>query len=160
MVRKIEEMKHCFITILVIFIASDLLSQYESKGFSTAGFYQLNEESGRHVYSFNNGWYFYKGDIKNAEKLNYKLNNNWKQVQLPHGIDILPQEASGGISYQGIVWYRKSFKIPSAIVNKKIKPIANNKGVLRTKTPFHNVANQLKTLIPVGTAIIIVAAVK
>jgi hypothetical protein len=43
-------------------------------------------------------------------------------------------------------------------VNKKIKPRANNNAVLRLAP--HKVANQLKILIPVGTAIIMVAAVK
>jgi len=46
------------------------------------------------------------------------------------------------------------------IVNKKIKPTVNNKGVLKLIQPPHIVANQLKILIPVGTAITIVAAVK
>jgi len=46
------------------------------------------------------------------------------------------------------------------MVNKNIKPKANKKGVLKFKFPPHIVANQLKTLIPVGTPIIIVAAVK
>ncbi len=41
-----------------------------------------------------------------------------------------------------------------------IKPNTNNKGVLSAIYAPYNVANQLKTLIPVGTAIIIVAAVK
>jgi hypothetical protein len=45
-------------------------------------------------------------------------------------------------------------------VNKKIKPFANNIGVLRTIFPPNIVAIQLKILIPVGTAIIIVALVK
>lgn len=45
-------------------------------------------------------------------------------------------------------------------VNRKIKPIANNPGVLRSIDPPHNVASQLNILIPVGIAIIIVAAVK
>jgi len=45
-------------------------------------------------------------------------------------------------------------------VNKKIKPIVNIKGVLKFNQPPHIVANQLKILIPVGTAITIVAAVK
>jgi len=36
----------------------------------------------------------------------------------------------------------------------------NNKGVLKFNQPPQIVANQLKILIPVGTAIIIVAAVK
>lgn len=46
------------------------------------------------------------------------------------------------------------------VVNKKIKPIAHNIGVVYFKLDPCIVANQLNTLIPVGTAIIIVAAVK
>jgi hypothetical protein len=45
-------------------------------------------------------------------------------------------------------------------VNKKIKPTVNNKGVWKFNQPPQMVANQLKILIPVGTAITIVAAVK
>jgi hypothetical protein len=45
-------------------------------------------------------------------------------------------------------------------VNKKIKPLANNIGVFSTIEPPNIVATQLKILIPVGTAIIIVALVK
>jgi hypothetical protein len=46
------------------------------------------------------------------------------------------------------------------MVNKKIKPTVNNKGVVILTHPPQIVANQLKILIPVGTAITIVAAVK
>jgi hypothetical protein len=45
-------------------------------------------------------------------------------------------------------------------VNKKMKPLANNIGTVITICPANIVAIQLKILIPVGTAIIIVAAVK
>jgi hypothetical protein len=45
-------------------------------------------------------------------------------------------------------------------VNKAKNPKTNNKGVLYFKLPPYNVANQEKILIPVGTAITIVAAVK
>jgi hypothetical protein len=45
-------------------------------------------------------------------------------------------------------------------VNKKIKPKAKSEAVLIRITPPHSVASQLKTFTPVGTAIIIVAAVK
>jgi len=45
-------------------------------------------------------------------------------------------------------------------VNKNIKPKTNNIGVSNLNLPPQIVAIQLKTLIPVGTAIIIVAAVK
>jgi hypothetical protein len=41
-----------------------------------------------------------------------------------------------------------------------MKPIENIKGVLKFKDPPHMVANQLKILIDVGTAITMVAEVK
>jgi len=46
------------------------------------------------------------------------------------------------------------------VVNKKINPNVQSIGVEYTKFEPWRVANQLNTLIPVGTAIIIVAAVK
>jgi hypothetical protein len=46
------------------------------------------------------------------------------------------------------------------IVNKKIKPTINNKGVLKFNQPPQIVANHEKIFIPVGIAITIVAAVK
>ena len=45
-------------------------------------------------------------------------------------------------------------------VNNKIKKIANKEGVKRCVRPPYKVAIQLKTLIPVGYAMIIVAAEK
>jgi hypothetical protein len=45
-------------------------------------------------------------------------------------------------------------------VNKKMNPLAKSIGVFKTMLPPNIVAIQLKILIPVGTAIIIVAAVK
>jgi hypothetical protein len=46
------------------------------------------------------------------------------------------------------------------IVNNNKKPKQKINGVLKSNKPPHIVANQLKILIPVGTAIIIVAEVK
>jgi len=55
----------------------------------------------------------------------------------------------------------KIIPVKPPTVNKKIKPIANKLLVLfKSILPPHKVAIQLKILIPVGTAIIIVAAVK
>jgi len=45
-------------------------------------------------------------------------------------------------------------------VNKNKNPNTNNIGTVNLIEPPHNVAIQLNILIPVGTAIIIVAAVK
>jgi hypothetical protein len=46
------------------------------------------------------------------------------------------------------------------MVNKKIKPIAKSIGTFKQIDPSHIVAIQLKIFIPVGTAMIMVAAVK
>ena len=45
-------------------------------------------------------------------------------------------------------------------VNKNTNPIANNIGVSKVSEPPHIVAIQLNILIPVGTAMIIVANIK
>jgi len=45
-------------------------------------------------------------------------------------------------------------------VNKKIKPTTKSNGVDIFRLPPHKVANQLNIFTPVGTAMIIVAAVK
>jgi len=54
----------------------------------------------------------------------------------------------------------KTTPVTPPTVNKKMKPIANKPGVLKSIEPPHKVASQLKILIPVGIAIIMVAAVK
>ncbi len=45
-------------------------------------------------------------------------------------------------------------------VNRKMKPIAQTIGLLNSRLPPHIVAIQLKILMPVGTAMTMVAAVK
>ncbi|WP_439183348.1 glycoside hydrolase family 2 TIM barrel-domain containing protein [Carboxylicivirga taeanensis] len=86
--------------------------------FSTAGFFQL-QNTGREVYSMNVAWRFYKGSNSEAYKNNFD-DSNWEVVALPHGIEYLPTEASGGINYQGEVWYRKHFEPAPAIKGKKL----------------------------------------
>jgi len=56
--------------------------------------------------------------------------------------------------------FDKTIPVNPPTVNKKIKPIVNNIGVSNRIEPPHKVAIQLNILIPVGIAIIIVAAVK
>jgi len=56
--------------------------------------------------------------------------------------------------------FAKIIPVSPPIVNKKINPIANSIGVFKKIEPSHIVATQLNIFIPVGTAIIIVAAVK
>ena len=54
----------------------------------------------------------------------------------------------------------KTIPVKPPNVNKKIKPLAKSIGVFNTIEPPNIVATQLKILIPVGTAMIIVALVK
>jgi hypothetical protein len=54
----------------------------------------------------------------------------------------------------------KMIPVTPPVVNRKINPIAHSIGVVYLIFEPCNVANHLNTLIPVGTAIIIVAAVK
>ena len=86
--------------------------------FSTAGFIE-NDPEVRQASNFNIGWRFIKGDVDGAfsKKFNDK---DWKLVNLPHGIEILPLCASGSINYQGPSWYRKYFTLDESFRDKKI----------------------------------------
>ena len=65
----------------------------------------------------NPAWRFYQGNIAGAENPEYN-DSEWKVVTLPHGIEILPREASGCVNYQGPVWYRKHFTLPDSLSGK------------------------------------------
>ncbi|WP_075590819.1 glycoside hydrolase family 2 protein [Labilibacter marinus] len=86
-------------------------NKLNSQNFSTAGFYEV-KDGARKVYNFNQGWRFYKGDAKGAEAFEFD-DSQWEAANLPHGLEILPENASGGRNYQGIAWYRKKFEVPN-----------------------------------------------
>ena len=86
--------------------------------FSTAGFYQM-EGAGREVYSMNVAWRFLKADAPQAEAPTFD-DSKWGVVSLPHGLEYLPIDASGGVNYQGPAWYRKHFTPDPALNGKKL----------------------------------------
>jgi len=106
-------------TLFLLFfsIGFTTLAQHQPE-FSTAGFYEL-EATGRKSFSMNPAWRFHKGAVKGAEKKDFK-DSEWAVVNLPNGIEYLPQEASGGINYQGEVWYRKHFTPNADLKGKKL----------------------------------------
>ncbi len=109
-----------FIPILIFALLvpfAEAVANYQPK-FSTAGFYAI-ENSGREVFSMNPAWRFFKGEATGAEAVQYD-DSKWSVVSLPHGIEYLPTEASGCINYQGVVWYRKHFKLDNALKGKKL----------------------------------------
>ena len=89
----------------------DVISAKPVPAFSTAGFYSI-PNSPRRVVNFNPGWRFFKGDIQGAEAPGFD-DAKWEAADLPHGLEILPENASGGVNYQGPAWYRKRFPTPA-----------------------------------------------
>ena len=87
--------------------------------FSTAGFFGI-PGSPRQVYDFDPGWRFLKADAPGAEATDFD-DSSWEKANLPHGLEILPENASGMRNYQGPAWYRKHFRVP---------PLAGNRLVL------------------------------
>lgn len=75
--------------------------------------------SGRDVWSMNGGWLFLKGAPQGAQQPDYD-DSSWQQVSLPHGLEPLPEEASGGVNYQGPVCYRRHFHVEPALRGKKL----------------------------------------
>lgn len=106
------------IKILSLLIAFVLNMQANDSRFSTAGFYEL-AGSGREVYNMNVGWRFHKGNCPDAWQKDYD-DSSWESAALPHGLELLPEEASGCINYQGEAWYRKRFSVSAAMQGKKI----------------------------------------
>ena len=98
--------------LFAISLAYSLPSHGEELGMGTsvAGLFPL-ENSGRLIWNFNAGWRFHLGDIAGAETKDCD-DKSWKIVSTPHTVQLMPAEASGCRNYQGIVWYRKHFRLP------------------------------------------------
>lgn len=86
--------------------------------FSTAGFHEL-PGSGRTVFDFNPGWRFLKADAPGAEAPAFD-DETWEVVNTPHGLELLPMNASGGVNYRGPAWYRKHFRVPDSLAGRRL----------------------------------------
>ena len=113
----ISRMKRLSIIACFLFTLFGIKANYQPE-FSIAGLHEL-KNSGREVYDFNVGWRFFKGDISGAEKPEFD-DSSWDVVSVPHTVQLVPAEASGGRNYQGPAWYRKHFTIDSSLNGKLI----------------------------------------
>ena len=75
--------------------------------------------SNRMVYNFNQGWRYHLGDAAGAEAADFN-DARWEVVCAPHTARLEPSEASGGRNYQGIIWYRKHFTMPTTMQGKDV----------------------------------------
>ena len=93
--------------------------------------FSVAANAGRTQEKFDFGWKFHRGDVKNAEKVDFD-DSAWRDIDLPHdwSIEDLPGTESpfdpeaisavdGGFTVGGTAWYRKEFNIPSKLKNKK-----------------------------------------
>ena len=111
--------KTAFIICLLVY--SVLVSYAESSTqlpTSIAGFFPL-ENSGRLIWNFNAGWRFHLGDMAGAETMAFD-DQSWEVVTTPHTVQLMPAEASGCRNYQGVVWYRKHFRLPKECVGRDV----------------------------------------
>ncbi|MFV5688052.1 glycoside hydrolase family 2 protein [Flavobacterium sp. ZT3R25] len=80
----------------------------------------FSQEFVRNKYNFNADWKLKSGDFVEAKNINFN-DKNWESVTLPHAYN---QKEAFKKSIEdittGIVWYRKKFKLPQGISNKKI----------------------------------------
>lgn len=75
---------------------------------------------------FDSDWRFHLGDIKDADKINFK-DNDWRILDLPHDWSIegdinknAPAGGNGGYFPTGIGWYRKHFEVSEKDLDKII----------------------------------------
>jgi beta-galactosidase len=85
---------------------------------SVGGFLEV-PGSGRVVHNFNVGWRFRKGTAEGADAEAFD-DGDWPVVSAPHGLEVLPLEASGGVNYQGEAWYRKRFAVRAELEGKRV----------------------------------------
>ena len=107
--------KWCFAAVLLLLATAARAHRPET---SAAGFFPL-ENSGRQVFNFNVGWHFHRGDAAGAEAAGFD-DSSWEIVAAPHTAELMPAEASGGRTYQGVVWYRKHYTLDPSLADKRV----------------------------------------
>lgn len=80
----------------------------------------LKSEIPNRKFNFNSEWKLSTGDLSDVEKNGFD-DSGWKQITLPHAFN---EDEAFKLDIKdlttGIVWYRKQFKLPSDLRNKKI----------------------------------------
>lgn len=83
--------------------------------------YLPNQASRRAVYGMNVGWRFLKGPEAPQGVYEPGFDDSaWERVNLPHGLEVLPEEASGCCHYSGPAWYRKTFDVPGELAGRRV----------------------------------------
>jgi len=102
-------------------IADQKIAASSTGAYSVAGALRLPDNiTKRDVYGMNVGWKLFQGSKTSEEAASPDVDDSsWESVNLPNGIELLPEGASGCSNYQGSVWYRKTFIPPARLKGKR-----------------------------------------
>lgn len=73
----------------------------------------------RQKLNFNTNWAFHLGEMNGAERVGFN-DIGWEGVTIPHVMRVEKKHNGGGAIYQGIGWYRRYFKLPNSLRNKRL----------------------------------------
>jgi beta-galactosidase len=115
-VRKIKSLS------LVLLLAGVVVSGFEA----SAGERFTPPPSPHADYNFNPDWKFFKGDVTNAERVDFD-DSKWQTVSAPHTWndtdtydEIISHSGGERHEYMGVGWYRKHFKLPAGAKDGKV----------------------------------------
>ena len=91
----------------------------DARDYSIAGFYPAKDPGLRETFNFNADWKFVKRNEPEAWQADFD-DSAWETVNLPHTLELLPENANTIYWYKGPSWYRKTFKLPDSLRNKKV----------------------------------------
>lgn len=89
----------------------------------------------RQELNVNSNWAFYRGDIKQAENIDWN-DSKWIPIVLPHIMQLEKKHCGGGEIYDGIGWYRRYFRLPQTYAGKRT--VLSFEGVMNTCDVFIN----------------------
>lgn len=68
----------------------------------------------------NTGWAFHRGEVESGGQPGLD-DSGWIAATIPHIMQLEKKHCGGDIIYDGVGWYRRTFRVPSQYKDKQIK---------------------------------------
>lgn len=78
------------------------------------------EAEARVVLNMNTGWAFHRGEVESGGQPGLD-DSGWIAATIPHIMQLEKKHCGGDIIYDGVGWYRRTFRVPSQYKDKQIK---------------------------------------
>ena len=78
------------------------------------------EAEARVVLNMNTGWAFHRGEVESGGQPGLD-DSGWIAAIIPHIMQLEKKHCGGDIIYDGVGWYRRTFRVPSQYKDKQIK---------------------------------------